>query len=710
MNSKFCIKEYQNIKSLGGKSEDIAKIPHQMPSLSDSEQNDDDLQDTGRKSNESRLQDIENQLELAETRCNSLKDQLDYMKQAYGGTESNDNSCSNDDNDKSFLLNKTNLNRQKSSAIETDTTGAAVKTINNILNGITNSVNRLSEIHSQMTTPRAKMSAKETTTIPELKINSHAEIQNKIQKMKAKSHRIQNSSQVAFKKTSKLDKKPKTSISRSAAILEKKSSTLVKTKYFARKFSKGNNLVEIYHNDAVKHSDSDESNMKKSRQQERMGQKMSYEVPPLHIDEPDLGNNSKETSEEKKDSSKTCHTYQNGYNHDLMHQPYFDPPQAPRTMSCCYSKNYELPTVASKMKQVAKRYLGSLNLKTIPFCAAISTTQSHNIGINIQQVLNIIKNRQPINGISPTLAHNIGLAAEKLNCKPFSALVSTINSRISQTASKCPLSKTFLNFQQLQEQARTIPEEIIEEVDEELIETPETKVLAITGPSGDTEVKTKNLPVWRIDKNTNNEQCTCLVPSNVTFQQIATKYQKNNRTISDNNINSQVLHQIKPRKFKSIRNRLSNGNVVVTETQYHPVQNKEYSESQLKGREKNLKEVLTNLHDDFEYLNKKYEELCVQNSSIERNEDSLHELERLETELNKKEEEITMVMTLYKEVMALKQQVRQLKERKSQASISKETKTKFKDYNNPEAAFHLTKLLKQIQHYQSRYKSNLGAE
>ncbi|KAF7276450.1 hypothetical protein GWI33_010312, partial [Rhynchophorus ferrugineus] len=39
MNSKFCIKEYQNIKSLG-----------------DSEQNDDDLQDTGRKSNESRLQ------------------------------------------------------------------------------------------------------------------------------------------------------------------------------------------------------------------------------------------------------------------------------------------------------------------------------------------------------------------------------------------------------------------------------------------------------------------------------------------------------------------------------------------------------------------------------------------------------------------------------------------------------------------------------
>lgn len=147
------------------------------------------------------------------------------------------------------------------------------------------------------------------------------------------------------------------------------------------------NLVEIYHNDAVKNSDSDESNLKKSRQKEDLKDQRSE------------------------------FTYVIG-----------DPP---KTLSCVYSKNYELPTVASRMKQVAKSYLGTLNLKTIPFCAAISTTQSHNIGINIQQVMNIIKNRQPINGISPTLAHNIGLAAEKFHNKPFSALVSSINSRIS---------------------------------------------------------------------------------------------------------------------------------------------------------------------------------------------------------------------------------------------------------------------------------------
>lgn len=37
--------------------------------------------------------------------------------------------------------------RQNSNAISTDNSGAAVQTINNILNGITDSVNRLSQIH-----------------------------------------------------------------------------------------------------------------------------------------------------------------------------------------------------------------------------------------------------------------------------------------------------------------------------------------------------------------------------------------------------------------------------------------------------------------------------------------------------------------------------------------------------------------------------------
>lgn len=62
-----------------------------------------------------------------------------------------------DSNNNVYVLNSL-PNRQKSNHIGTDNTGAAVRTINNILNGITNSVNRLSEIHSQLATPRVRVS------------------------------------------------------------------------------------------------------------------------------------------------------------------------------------------------------------------------------------------------------------------------------------------------------------------------------------------------------------------------------------------------------------------------------------------------------------------------------------------------------------------------------------------------------------------------
>lgn len=102
----------------------------------------------------------------------------------------------------------------------------------------------------------------------------------------------------------------------------------------------------------------------------------------------------------------------------------------------------------------------------------------------------------------------------------------------------------------------------------------------------------------------------------------------------------------------------------------------------------------------------KYEKLCRKTTSDD--EETLKELEGLENELNKKEEEITMVMTLYKEVLALKQQIKTLKQRASQASVAlpevNETASNFSNYNNPQAALHLTKLLRQIQNYQMRYK------
>lgn len=172
------------------------------------------------------------------------------------------------------------------------------------------------------------------------------------------------------------------------------------------------NLVELYHNAAIKESDSDDSN--NAANKEKKHQKLSREVaiPPLAI------------------SSKILACCGNTGEYKEME---YTEPAAPRALSNVYSiisRNYELPTIASKLKEVAKSYLHAFNLRSIPFCAATSITPSHNIGINIQQVMSIIKTRQPIAGISPTLAHNIGLAAEKLNSKPLHALVSTLSSRM----------------------------------------------------------------------------------------------------------------------------------------------------------------------------------------------------------------------------------------------------------------------------------------
>ncbi|XP_053623882.1 uncharacterized protein LOC128682903 isoform X2 [Plodia interpunctella] len=74
------------------------------------------------------------------------------------------------------------------------------------------------------------------------------------------------------------------------------------------------------------------------------------------------------------------------------------------------SRRYELPTVASQMKQArAQYYHGTANHTNIPFVVSKSTAPSHNIGVNIQQVLNGLKIQQPLSGIPLTIAHHMGL-------------------------------------------------------------------------------------------------------------------------------------------------------------------------------------------------------------------------------------------------------------------------------------------------------------
>ncbi|XP_039764129.1 uncharacterized protein LOC120636635 [Pararge aegeria] len=74
------------------------------------------------------------------------------------------------------------------------------------------------------------------------------------------------------------------------------------------------------------------------------------------------------------------------------------------------SRRYELPTVSSQMKQAGMRYYyGDTNRTNIPFVVSKSTAPSHNVGVNIQQVLNGLKMQQPLSGIPLTIAHHMGL-------------------------------------------------------------------------------------------------------------------------------------------------------------------------------------------------------------------------------------------------------------------------------------------------------------
>lgn len=108
----------------------------------------------------------------------------------------------------------------------------------------------------------------------------------------------------------------------------------------------------------------------------------------------------------------------------------------------------------------------------------------------------------------------------------------------SYKPSHCPLSKSFLNYDQLQDMARAIPEETAEDLEDD-VESPEIQTVIITGPSGDMEMKTRKSTAWAME-SVPSEQCTCVPQSGVDFQQIVNKYKKPSSVTASNNLVTQV--------------------------------------------------------------------------------------------------------------------------------------------------------------------------
>lgn len=174
-------------------------------------------------------------------------------------------------------------------------------------------------------------------------------------------------------------------------------------------------LIQLYHNEELKGSDSDEGQTKPSKPD-------NVTVPPIKIP----ANQANRLPIMRSNSVRT--------EYYLNKARSYEEPKFTRTELNYYSRNYQLPTIASRMKRVTKSYFHTFNFKAIPFCAATSITPSHNIGINIQQFMNLLKTNQPLplSGLSRTLTHNIELAAERLNGQPLSSLVSTAASKLGQ--------------------------------------------------------------------------------------------------------------------------------------------------------------------------------------------------------------------------------------------------------------------------------------
>lgn len=66
----------------------------------------------------------------------------------------------------------------------------------------------------------------------------------------------------------------------------------------------------------------------------------------------------------------------------IVQAPYCDP---------IITHNYEMPTLASKLKRANRSYFSRFSFRNIPFVVGTSVTPSHNLGLNIQEVCYFIR-------------------------------------------------------------------------------------------------------------------------------------------------------------------------------------------------------------------------------------------------------------------------------------------------------------------------------
>ncbi|XP_029162109.1 uncharacterized protein LOC114933677 [Nylanderia fulva] len=296
--------------------------------------------------------------------------------------------------------------------------------------------------------------------------------------------------------------------------------------------------------------------------------------------------------------------------------------------------NYEMPTLASSLKRSNRSYFNRFNFRNIPFVVGTSVTPSHNLGLNIQQVLSIMKTRQPIaNDITPLLIRKVSRGI-----KPMSILLEQMNDYSQKSALNINSHLSVFNNSKSSNIKR---DKKLSVYDLRHVENSRTSNL-----SG----SVKMIP------EKDNDAAKQFNKEKIDFNDHKIKLQS--PVVNKNNMS------INMRSQQGIAKISSNKEINIGDYKTHTISGAHNS--------KEIREILINLHDQFEEMNTKYEKL---QSEVEKSNDKSlgKELSVLEKELNIKEEEINAVIGLYKEVMTLKQQMKMLHEKNSLVCITTES-------------------------------------
>ncbi|XP_076684999.1 uncharacterized protein LOC143377532 isoform X2 [Andrena cerasifolii] len=324
------------------------------------------------------------------------------------------------------------------------------------------------------------------------------------------------------------------------------------------------------------------------------------------------------------------------------------------------TRNYEMPTLASKLKRVNRSYFSRFNFRNIPFVVGTSITPSHNLGLNIQQVLSIMKTRQPtVNGVTPLLIRKVSRGI-----KPVSILMKQITDQCSK-----------LSHMSSQMMATSVQKEF------SFMNDPE--YLCENG-SGSLQYEKKGLSTFNLKLTPSLKQCQNLQETIKDNEDKNENFHEKKNIRSENRLNKCNTAQISGstgnatlfKLFSSQQNVKTQMEVpeMRAKSEQDNVHNMEVHSTQSINQSQSangIREVLVNLHDQFEEMNTKYEKLQAK-AEKSNTKDLEEEIQNLEKDLNTKEDEINAVVNLYKEVMSLKQQMRVLQERNSFVCISSE--------------------------------------